>query len=114
MSLSFLGSAAACILVLTVAVTPSAGGAPGRSPRVLCSAGAGRTLSRSHQVRVFARKGVFYSCWLASRRRTMLGRLGESIPDQGAVLATHVRIDGEFVAFSVQESGDPGYDVSLI
>jgi hypothetical protein len=63
---------------------------------------------------VFARKGVFYSCWLASRRRTTLGRVGENVPDQGAVLATHVRIDGEYVAFSTQESGDPGFDLSSI
>jgi hypothetical protein len=30
------------------------------------------------------------------------------------VLATHVRIDGQYVAFSLQASGDPGYNVSMI
>jgi hypothetical protein len=106
-----------CIPLLAAtfaALTASAEGAARDSQRVLCSPGGGRTLSRSHQVRVFARKGIFYSCWLASRRRTTLGRVGENVPDQGAVLATHVRVDGEYVAFSTQESGDPGFNVSSI
>ncbi len=65
-------------------------------------------------MRVFARKGTFYSCWLATRRRTTLGRLGEVIPDQAAVLSTHVRIDGEYVAFAQQAMGDPGYSLSSV
>jgi hypothetical protein len=65
-------------------------------------------------VRVFARKGNFYSCWLPSRRRTTLGRVGEVIPDGEAVLSTHVRIDGEYVAFAEQAIGDPGYSLSSV
>ena len=85
-----------------------------KSPRVLCSPGAGRTLAKSHRVRVFARRGKFYSCWLPTRLRTTLGRLGEPIPNQAATLATHVRIDGQYVAFSTQETGDPGFSLSRV
>jgi hypothetical protein len=112
--LSAIGPALACSLALIVALPTSASGSLHPAQRILCSAGGGRTLSRSHQVRVFARKGIFYSCWLPSRRRTTLGRIGEIIPNRGAVLATHVRIDGEYIAYSTQESGDPGYNVSLV
>jgi hypothetical protein len=105
---------AACSLALAVGLPAPASGSSQPARRVLCSAGGGRTLSKSAQVRVFARKGVFYSCWLPTRRRTTLGNLGEDVPNMSPVLATHVRIDGQFVAFSEQASGDPGYDLSRI
>jgi hypothetical protein len=111
---SALRRAVACALALSLMLVASAHGAARKPPKPTCSASGGRTLSRSHQIRVFARKGLFYSCWLASRRRTTLGRVGEEVPNMGAVLSTHVRIDGEYVAFSVQESGDPGYNLSQI
>ena len=65
-------------------------------------------------MRVFARRGKFYNCWLPTRLRTTLGQLGEPIPDRAATLATHVRIDGEYVAFSMQQTGDPGFDLSRV
>jgi hypothetical protein len=95
-------------------VTARADGAPTRAATVRCSAGGGRTLSRSHQVRVFARSGTFYSCWLPTRRRTTLGRLGEPVLDGAAALSTHVRIDGDFVAFAEQAVGDPSYSLSTV
>ncbi len=101
-------------LALAIGLTASASGASRRSPRVLCSAGGGRTLARSPRVRVFVRRGVFYSCWLPTRFRTTLGRVGEDLPDRGPTLASHVRIDGEYVAFSTQATGDPGYDLSSV
>jgi hypothetical protein len=51
---------------------------------------------------------------VASRRRTTLGRLAENVPNQGPVLATHIRINREYVAFAEVESGDPGYKVSVV
>ena len=112
--LPVVGLALACSLVLVVGLPTSASGSSQQAQRILCSAAGGRTLSKSAQVRVFAREGVFYSCWLPTRRRTTLGTLGESVPDGPPALATHVRIDGQFVAFSEQAFGDPGYDVSRI
>ena len=108
------GCALAGALALAIGLTASASGAPGRSSRVLCSAGGGRTLARSPRVRVFARRGVFYSCWLPTRLRTTLGRVGEDLPDAGPRLASHVRIDGAYVAFAMQATGDPGYDLSSV
>jgi len=112
--LPLIGLALACSLVFVVGLPTSASGSSHPAQRLLCSAAGGRTLSKSAQVRVFAREGVFYSCWLPTRRRTTLGTLGESVPDGPPALATHVRIDGQFVAFSEQAFGDPGYDVSRI
>jgi hypothetical protein len=112
--LSVIGPALACSLALVVGSPTSASGNSRPAHRILCSAGGGLTLSKSPQVRVFARKGIFYSCWLPTRRRTTLGQLGENVPNGPAVLATHVRIDGQYVAFSEQTSGDPGFDVSRI
>jgi hypothetical protein len=108
------GCALAAALALAIGLTASARGASGRSPRVLCSAGGGRTLARSPRVRVFVRRGVFYSCWLPTRLRTALGRVGEDLPDAGPTLAGHVRIDGAYVAFAMQATGDPGYDLSSV
>jgi hypothetical protein len=34
--------------------------------------------------------------------------------DRFAVLATHVRIDGEYIAYSMQATGDPGFDTSTV
>jgi hypothetical protein len=109
-----IGLAVACSLALIVGLPTSASGSSHAARRILCSAGGGRTLSKSARVRVFARNGMFYSCWLPTRRRTTLGKLGEDVPDGPAVLATHVRIDGQFVAFSEQALGDPGFDLSKI
>jgi hypothetical protein len=112
--LAVSAGALVCSLALVVGVPASATGNSHPARRILCSAGGGRTLSKSAQVRVFARKGAFYSCWLPTRRRTTLGQLGEDAPDGPPVLATHVRIDGQFVAFSEQAIGDPSFDVSQI
>ena len=109
-----LGGAFACAVAVAMVLSAPAGGAPRKSPSALCSAGAGRRLSSSHQVRVFASKGRFYSCWLPSRRRTTLGQLGEPVPDGPPVLTTHVRIDGEYVAFADHQTGDPGFSLSSI
>jgi len=111
---SDLGHVLACALALTVVGTASANAAPRTSPTVACSPGGGRTIARSHHVRVFARRGKFYSCWLPTRLRTTLGRLGEPIPNQAATLATHVRIDGQYVAFATQQTGDPGFSLSRV
>lgn len=104
----------ACTLALAVGLTALADGASRKTATILCSPGAGHMLSKSQRVRVFASRGEFYSCWLPTRRRTTLGHVGELIPDKDAVLATHVRIDGEYVAFSEQAAGDPGFDLSTV
>jgi hypothetical protein len=104
----------AALLSTLCLAAASAGAAPHHAPKILCSPGGGRTLSRAPRVRVFARRGQFYSCWLPTRLRTDLGQLGEDAPDGPATLATHVRIDGQYVAFSEQQTGDPGFDLSLI
>jgi hypothetical protein len=109
-----LACALACALAVAVGLSARADGASPNPPSILCSPGGGRTLSRSHQVRVFARKGRFYSCWLPTRRRTTLGYLGEPVPDGPPVLTTHVRIDGEFVAFAELQTGDPDFSLSSI
>jgi hypothetical protein len=108
-----LKTAVACVSAAAVC-SPAGARAQTQPPRFACSAGGGRTLARSARARVFARKGRFYGCWLPTRRRTALGRLGEMEIDGPPVLATHVRIDGEFVAFSLQQYGDPDFDVSSI
>jgi hypothetical protein len=65
-------------------------------------------------VQVFERHGLFYSCWLPTRRRTFLGHVGAEIPNKPGVLAGAVHIDGEYVAYSLQASGDPGFDVASV
>ena len=62
-------------------------------------------------MRVFIRHANFYSCWLPTRRRTLLGHVGVALPEHAATLSTHARIDGQYVAFAIEavaEGGEEG------
>jgi hypothetical protein len=96
-------SGLACVAVLGLSTS-----APAHASPVLCSPAGGGTIARSHQVRVFIRHSNFYSCWLPTRRRTLLGQIGASLPEQAATLSTRVRIDGQYVGFAIEGTAEGG------
>lgn len=104
--IAWIASGVACAAALCALTSAAALAAP-----VLCSPAGGRTIARSHQVRVFIRHANFYSCWLPTRRRTLLGRVGTSLPERAATLSTRVRIDGQYVGYAIEgvaEGGEEG------
>jgi hypothetical protein len=78
-----------------------------------CGRYGGKTIAHSAQVRVFIRQGTYYSCWLPTRRRTLLGIEGEDEPEHPAGVSTPVHINGQFVAWAVEGVAEDGEEAIM-
>ena len=108
-------------VVSTVSLTAGALCGPGTAAAapVRCSKSGGTTLASSAKARVFYRDADLYSCWLPTRRRTLLGELEATFPPHDGVavqkeLAVNAHVDGEFVGFSLHYAPEGGEEAIVL
>jgi hypothetical protein len=106
-------SAAAGLLCLMFAWLWVACAPASAATRFACGRFGGRTIAHSAQVRVFIRQGTYYSCWLPTRKRTVLGIEGEDEPEHPAGVSTPVHINGQYVVWAVEGVAEGGEEAIM-